>query len=326
MTLRVALSQTARLATHICTRGSRRQLSTASRLRQEADQSKEKEGPEDMDKLQKNPYFDKYADKIAKLQKTSPEELEARLKAMEEAAAQKASKTGQPVPEEKGFSLPTKPKAAPPKKADVSQLSEKKLSSLMKVELLEGKTKEEVGDIWRQYHVNKDAVAAVIPADVWTSMVDRFQEHRTFLFPLPRKEGYEFVMVQFQDNQAHFTTLINYQAYKENAPECLTIVHYTELAADKGIVLMVGDFDKNFLTIQEAQCLANYVEMFYCNPSQEKRELMDTFTNRPEEFKHADLIAQIENVSLLTAAPQSAAAAAQPTAVAAEAAQKVVSE
>ena len=100
------------------------------------------------------------------------------------------------------------------------------------------------------------------------------------------------------------------QAYKENAPECLTIVHYTELADDKGIVLMVGEFDKNFLTIQEAQCLANYVEMFYCNPSLEKRELMDTFTNRPEQFKHADLIAQIENVSLLTAAPSSAPAAA----------------
>ena len=104
------------------------------------------------------------------------------------------------------------------------------------------------------------------------------------------------------------TRKIIFQAYKENAPECLTIVHYTELADDKGIVLMVGEFDKNFLTIQEAQCLANYVEMFYCNPSQEKRELMDTFTNRPEQFKHADLIAQIENVSLLTAAPS-----AQPT-------------
>ena len=97
------------------------------------------------------------------------------------------------------------------------------------------------------------------------------------------------------------------QAYKENAPECLTIVHYTELADTKGIVLMVGEFDKNFLTIQEAQCLANYVEMFYCNPSVEKRDLMDTFTHRPEQFKHADLIAQIENVSLLTAAPTTAA-------------------
>ena len=57
-----------------------------------------------MDKLQKNPYFDKYADKIAKLQKTSPEEFMNRLTAMEE-AGKKADKTGGsgPVEEKAGF-------------------------------------------------------------------------------------------------------------------------------------------------------------------------------------------------------------------------------
>ena len=68
-----------------------------------------------------------------------------------------------------------------------------------------------------------------------------------FLFPLPRKEGYEFIVVQFEGKEAHFTTLINYQAFTENAPECLSLVHYTELMEDKGIVLMVGEYDKNIL-------------------------------------------------------------------------------
>ena len=67
------------------------------------------------------------------------------------------------------------------------------------------------------------------------------------MFPLPRQQGYEFVVVQFDGNQAHFTTLINYQAYQENAPECLTLVHYTELAEEKGLVLMVGEYDTNVL-------------------------------------------------------------------------------
>ncbi len=75
---------------------------------------------------------------------------------------------------------------------------------------------------------------------MWTS---RFQ----FLFPLPRKEGYEFVVVQFAGKEAHFTTLINFQAYNENAPECLTLVHYTDLADTKDIVLMVGEYDKNVM-------------------------------------------------------------------------------
>ncbi len=35
-----------------------------------------------------------------------------------------------------------------------------------------------------------------------------------FLFPLPRKNGYEFILMQFSGNGAHFTTLINYQAFQ----------------------------------------------------------------------------------------------------------------
>merc|ERR1712083_538234 len=88
-------------------------------------------------------------------------------------------------------------------------------------------------------------------------MKERFQEYNTFVFPIPRMNGYEFVMVQFQGNEAHFTTLINFQAHKENAPECLNLFHYTELMETKGIVLMVGEYDKDSLNISEAKCLAD---------------------------------------------------------------------
>ena len=93
----------------------------------------------------------------------------------------------------------------------------------------------------------QDAVAAVIPADTYKVMQERFKEFNTFLFPLPRDMGYEFIVVQFLGDEAHFSTLINYQAHKENAPECLSMVHYTELVDDKKIVLMVGEYDKDVL-------------------------------------------------------------------------------
>ena len=76
---------------------------------------------------------------------------------------------------------------------------------------------------------------------------ERFQQFNTFLFPLPRDQGYEFFVVQFLGQEAHFTSLINYQAHKENAPECLNMMHYTEMAESKGIVLMVGEYDKDVL-------------------------------------------------------------------------------
>ena len=82
---------------------------------------------------------------------------------------------------------------------------------------------------------------------------ERFEEFNTFLFPLPRDQGYEFFVVQFLGKEAHFTSLINYQAHKENAPECLNMMHYTELANTKGIVLMVGEYDKDNLVRNEMQ-------------------------------------------------------------------------
>ena len=254
---------------------------------------------EEMDELKKNPYYEKYAEKIAKLQKTSPEELLSRLEVVEQGKKPSSSK-------ESGndFSLPTRPKSDV-SDSKVSLLTkEKHLDSIMKIDLLKDKSKEEISEIWRVHHSNIDAVSAVIPSDVWMEMENRFLEYKTFLFPLPRKNGYEFIVVQFLGKSAHFTTLINFQAYHENAPECLTLDHYTELQSDKGIVLMVGRYDSNLLTIQEAQCLANQVEMYYCNPSEEKRALMDTFKNAPDKFKHADLIAQLEKIDLMAAIPK----------------------
>lgn len=80
-----------------------------------------------------------------------------------------------------------------------------------------------------------------------------------FLFALPRKEGYEFFVVQFTGNEAHFTSLINYQAFNENAPECLTLIHYTDLAETKGIVLMVGEYDSNILVRLETHFSIGFV-------------------------------------------------------------------
>merc|ERR1719191_2075508 len=59
---------------------------------------------EQIEELAKNPFFDKYADKIAKLQKTSPEEFVARVEAQAEAKKPKPVRS-------KDFSLPSEPKA-----------------------------------------------------------------------------------------------------------------------------------------------------------------------------------------------------------------------
>jgi len=249
-----------------------------------------------MDELQKNPHYSKYAGKIAKLQNTSPEEFMNRLGKLEEKVKAQGKE------DERQFSMPTKAKGSIGK--EMGMQKEKTLNDVMKIDLIKDKTTDEIAVIWKEHFLSKKgSLSAVIPTETYKSMKEIFTVHNTFLFALPRKEGYEFFVVQFTGNEAHFTSLINYQAFNENAPECLTLIHYTDLAETKGIVLMVGEYDSNILTTQDAQCLANQVEMYYCNPSSSKKALLETFTHKPAEFKHQDLLAQLENISLLTESP-----------------------
>lgn len=85
--------------------------------------------------------------------------------------------------------------------------------------------------------------------------------------------------------------------HKENAPECLNIVHYTEYR-EKGIVLMRGEFDTKVLTPQEAQCLANQLQLYYTQNNAKKLEILETFTKRPKDFKHSDVIHELENLQI----------------------------
>jgi len=246
---------------------------------------------EQMEDLQKNPFFDKYAEKIAKLQKKNPEEFLARI----EATAGKS----QPA-QAKDFSLPGPAKQSLEAQggSEEPQKKQKSLDSIVKLELLSQKTSQEIEKIWCEHFSSRDCVSAVIPAQTYRTMQERFAEFNTFLFPLPRDQGYEFVVVQFLGHEAHFTTLINYQAHKENAPECLNMIHYTDLAESKGIVLMVGEYDKDVLTSTEARCLADQVELYYNKPSAGKLGLLEKFTRQPTLFSHEDLIAEMNNITL----------------------------
>ena len=107
--------------------------------------------------------------------RTSPEEFVARVEAQAEA------KKPQPV-KPKDFSLPSEPKALKAMGAS----GEKTLDKVMKLELLEDKTADEVAAIWTEFWSHKDAVSAAIPSDVYKEMKERFDRFNTFLFPLPR--------------------------------------------------------------------------------------------------------------------------------------------
>ncbi|KAG6448197.1 ATP synthase mitochondrial F1 complex assembly factor 1 isoform X2 [Manduca sexta] len=246
-----------------------------------------------LENLKTNPYYEKYANRIAELQKTSPDEFMQRVENQQHLKqSEKKSKFGSV--DTRQFSSVLNPKEGRGQEAEVP---DKKLSDIFKLDLVEDKSAEEIQAIWEEYHKNKHVISATIPLQAYKSLQDKMKEFPVFLFPLPRSQGYEFIMCQSYGHTVHFTPLLAYQVHKENAPECLTMVHYTELA-DKGIVLMRGEYDKNVLNGQESQCLANQFQMYYGGKDEEKTKLLELFTTSPDNFKHMDLISQLENITL----------------------------
>lgn len=81
----------------------------------------------------------------------------------------------------------------------------------MKMDLIKDKDASEIKMIWGGYHLQKDVISAAIPPNVFDTITARSLKYPTFLFPLPRSEGYEFIICQFSKNTVHFTPLICYQ-------------------------------------------------------------------------------------------------------------------
>ncbi|KAG5338462.1 ATPF1 factor, partial [Acromyrmex heyeri] len=243
-----------------------------------------------LEELQRNSYYDKYAQKIAKLQQTSPEEFLERVEQQEKKIHEKQEKREKAA---NFYQTEAKPALEPG-----TQTKETRLDSIMKVDMIKDKSKEEIIKIWNEYHKQKDCICGTMTPEQYDKMFAHGKQYSTFLLPLPREQGYEFIMCQFYGSEVHMTPLLWYQTHKENAPECLTMIHYTELREDKDIILMRGEFDTKLLQVQEAQCLANELQLYYCNDHEHRLQLLETFTNRPDEFKHMDLIAQLETISL----------------------------
>jgi len=239
----------------------------------------------------KNPYYEKYASKISTLQQSSPEEFLNRIESVEKA---KPKPKADSRPRDYSELLNPKPATS---SYSVTGETEKKLKDIMKVELLEDKSIEEIKHIWLEYHKQKEVLVATIPTNVYETQMKRGKEYPLFIFPLPRSEGFEFFLVQFALNTVHFTPLLCYQVHKENAPECLNMVHYTEFS-DKGLVLMRGEFDTKVINAQEAQCLINQLQLYYSKDDSSKLQLLERFTKEPASFKHMDVIKELENFSI----------------------------
>uniref|UniRef100_A0A3Q3XGJ2 ATP synthase mitochondrial F1 complex assembly factor 1 n=1 Tax=Mola mola TaxID=94237 RepID=A0A3Q3XGJ2_MOLML len=235
--------------------------------------------------LEENPYYSKYQDKIRKLHSAKPQEYKARLEKRHEAKNDVLGDSKQAefvrLMEQE---LEKRDKMAAGDGASGGFTKNKTLGSILNMEMIRDKTGEEIAELWMKYFSTKDTVSAVIPV--------------SFLYALPQREGYEFFVGQWSKHELHFTSLINVQTLGENAPSQLILYHYPDLKAEKGVVLMMAEIDPKFITVHQAQCLANQVQLFYGTQRQETYRLVETFNHHPADFRHMSVIAELEQSGL----------------------------
>jgi len=238
--------------------------------------------PDSKEKLQslknvlvKNSYYEKYKAKIMKAQRSYPMEFLAMLEGL------KSSKTKSHVSD-------YVPKMSQTKKRD--------LNEVIKVDLLNELEKDDITFIWQEYHRKKNLLAACMPGTVFDKLLVRTDVCSTFVLPLARKNGHDFHVVQFSNCAFYVTPLVSWQAYKENSPATLTVIYFDELKPSKGLALMRGEFDKNSLTLQEAQNLAVQIHLYFAEPNFNRNVLLEKFVSEPSYFKHDDLIIALEEM------------------------------
>ncbi|NXD61615.1 ATPF1 factor, partial [Eolophus roseicapillus] len=249
--------------------------------------------------LEENPFYGKYRHKIQELRRSSPDVFESRMEKRTEVKKQPVGYSNQGE-----FIRCMEEKARPTffylgsKTSKGGFTKDKTLDSILNVEMVKEKSAEEIKQIWNQYFSAKDTVYAVIPAEKFDLIWKRAQKCPSFLYALPRKEGYEFFVGQWSGTELHFTSLINIQTQGETAPSQLVLYHFPDLQKEKGIVLMTAEMDSKFLVVHEAQCLANQVQLFYATDRSETYELVETFNHRSSEFKYMSVIAELEQSGL----------------------------
>ncbi|XP_013884397.1 ATP synthase mitochondrial F1 complex assembly factor 1 [Austrofundulus limnaeus] len=249
--------------------------------------------------LEENPFYGKYQDKIQKLRSSKPQEYKERLEKRHEARKEVLGNSKQEefvrLMEQQ---LENRDQTSAAAGASAGFTKNKTLGSILNLDLIQDKTGEEISELWMKYYSAKDTISAVIPSDTYDVMSSRSKSCPMFLYALPQKEGYEFFVGQWSGSELHFTSLINVQTLGENAPSQLVLYHYPDLKEQKGVVLLTAERDPRFMTVQQAQCLANQVQLFYGTRRSETYGLLETFNHRPADFRHMMVIAELEQSGL----------------------------
>lgn len=80
----------------------------------------------------------------------------------------------------------------------------------------------------------------------------------------------------------------------------MTVLYYDDLVSTKSIIFEMAEMDDKHLKMPEANYLIHQLKMYYlrANKTDEAYKLLECFNRTPDNFKHMDIIKQIEAENL----------------------------
>jgi ATP synthase F1 complex assembly factor 1 len=227
--------------------------------------------------IEENSYYAKYKAKIMNLQRSSPQAFLALVDQLLSSGKKYAD-------------------TARPKQKTFQNRKKLVLDDIMKLSSLLSLDRQDICFIWTEYHKGTQMVAAVMSGSKYESIIKRAEAYSSFVLPLPREENYVFFLAQYGDDSFYLTPLADYHKFNENSPVCLTLSHFDELRSTKDLVLLRGEFDKDVISLKEAQYLAVELNCYYGEDNERRLELMKNFNENPSSFQHMNLIAELRSL------------------------------
>jgi len=180
------------------------------------------------------------------------------------------------------------------------------LDSVVKLDLLEKEPPKTIKKIWIEYHRDKDCIVAILEPKQFNDLRSRFEDCPMFVLPVPRKSGYETMLLQYKDNCWIVTTLFEFREKGNLADPVVDVRFFDELAESKELVLMRGMIHTDQLTSHLVQALVNQLQIFYTN-DEYYNDYVKLFNHQPNEFDFEKLMSLVQSMGVVPVGENEAA-------------------
>mmetsp|Transcript_9881 Transcript_9881/g.12838 ORF Transcript_9881/g.12838 Transcript_9881/m.12838 type:complete len:210 (+) Transcript_9881:182-811(+) len=175
--------------------------------------------------------------------------------------------------------------------SSLSFASPRNLNEILKMEMIEGKSKEDIEFLWNSYHENKEgSIGLSVPGIDVTNVLERASENSFFIQPIFREEGFFNLMVQFQQKYFLLCLLEEYQQNPAQANSLITLSIFDDLVSDHDLGLVRGDIINKGITEDEGRKIVT--NLFDIYAKDDSYEDVIAFNKKPDTFDFNDFISR----------------------------------